>query len=1351
MPPPAPGNSRGLPPEARALLQQNPHLFYPKKGFRDVIERQKAERERLEAVLQAQGHSPRRAFDIASSRITTTRHAPVLCGQYADKAAPDWPVGDLVDQLFSLDYGASNALGQPGSMREHYRDMSYGTFDLQGGVFGWFGVPENTAYYTSDDNGLGVDRASGETGAFIRHTLQAADPSVDFRLYDNDGPDNVPDSGDDDGYVDLVMFVHPNEGGECGGSDIWSHSFSYSGWTQHGSPFVTNDIGANGQPLKVDDYVIMPAISCFGGRIEIGVFSHEFGHALGLPDLYDRTALDPAGFVSTGGMGLFCLMAAGSYGGDYSHPATPTQMCAWGKEQLGWLEPKQVVCDETVALYYQGDAPEVLKMWRDGDYSHNEWFLVENRQRKKWDKYLLGEGLLITHVDNNVLTQNDEACPGGNPCPAGHYLVMVIEADGQWEMQAAAAPVQGPWFGEAEDFFSAANNATWHGSTLPSSRDHAGAETGVSVINIGQSGDKMFADVSVSQTCDVEPALDVVDARVRGGCDLDPFLDPGETVSLAVQIRNGPTAAPATGVSGTLTSLSPHVSVAGSAAAFPSLDHGAFGETIVPFSIQASNAAACSTTATLRLDLAADGGYVATHTFTVRVGLDSLFVPISPFLDTVESGDENGWKHYAFINDDDWSHNTNANRTPFAIPGHSWFSAAPPTGKDVSLEPPAFVPGATSVVTFWQRYDTEDNWDGCVLELSVDGGETWIDVGDLTNVGYDDAVMVNPQSPISGRRCWNGLSAGYPLFEQVTLSMATWAGQTCRLRYRMGCDLAATGLVQPGWNIDDYEITGAQIQRERCEVTPACGGVEANAPVFAGLQSVANPNTSDCDAVDLKWSAATDASPPIQYLIYTSTSSPVPTTSPVASTTALKFRVEGLATGSTHHFLVRARDSQGNVDANSVEHSLTLACDLPNIVIKSHALTELIGCDADGRADASERLQLELTLHNASYSNARNVAVTLRPSGDIRVISGDASYGDLGAQHFEASNQPFVISILGDVACMSTTPLLMDITADGGYAVTRALDVPLESDVVFQAETFFDDMEGVEPNGFTHAAASGTDDWAYTTTDAFSPTHAWFAADDAVITDKTLVSPPLHVSTTSVLSFRQRYVLESGFDGAVLEISIDNGETWEDVGQSYNSSQSPTGPAFGSPYAPGRAFWSGSSNGFVLETVNLGQMQSALGQPLYAGQVALIRWRLGCDNTNSEPPFVGWWIDDISLTDSGSFATVCDQAPACNATDTRGVVPGVTQLAQNKPNPFNPSTHIHYEIAPAQAGSVRLVVYDVAGRVVRKLVDRQHTAGSYEVTWDGRDAQGVGLGSGVYFCELQSAGERWRRKLVMVR
>ncbi|NNF06699.1 MAG: hypothetical protein HKN21_08060, partial [Candidatus Eisenbacteria bacterium] len=142
MPPPAPGNTEGLPQSVREKLQENPDLFYMNNGFRNVIERQKRDKDRIFRELVKDGMSLKGAQAASLSRVTTTRFAPVLCGLYSDKVTPDWPVADLVDQLFSLDYGETNTMGHPGSMREHYLDMSYGTFDLQGGVFGWYPLPQ---------------------------------------------------------------------------------------------------------------------------------------------------------------------------------------------------------------------------------------------------------------------------------------------------------------------------------------------------------------------------------------------------------------------------------------------------------------------------------------------------------------------------------------------------------------------------------------------------------------------------------------------------------------------------------------------------------------------------------------------------------------------------------------------------------------------------------------------------------------------------------------------------------------------------------------------------------------------------------------------------------------------------------------------------------------------------------------------------------------------------------------------------------------------------------------------------------------------------------------------------------
>jgi hypothetical protein len=235
-----------------------------------------------------------------------------------------------------------------------------------------------------------------------------------------------------------------------------------------------------------------------------------------------------------------------------------------------------------------------------------------------------------------------------------------------------------------------------------------------------------------------------------------------------------------------------------------------------------------------------------------------------------------------------------------------------------------------------------------------------------------------------------------------------------------------------------------------------------------------------------------------------------------------------------------------------------------------------------------------------------------------------------------------------------------------------------------------------------------------------------------------------------VLSFRHRYVLESGFDGAVLEISTDDGETWTDIGPSYDSSQTVLGPAFGSPFAPGQAFWSGDSQGWRLETVSLGAMTSALGQPLYAGHVVKIRWRLGCDDSNTEPPHVGWWIDDISVTDSGTFATVCDAGAACNLVGVGDEPVRIeTALEQSRPNPMSARAAIAFRLAAEDEGVVTLRVYDVSGRRVRTLAQGYRPAGPHQVEWDRTDDSGARVGRGVYFYRLQTARRTIARKLVI--
>ncbi len=93
-------------------------------------------------------------------------------------------------------------------------------------------------------------------------------------------------------------------------------------------------------------------------------------------------------------------------------------------------------------------------------------------------------------------------------------------------------------------------------------------------------------------------------------------------------------------------------------------------------------------------------------------------------------------------------------------------------------------------------------------------------------------------------------------------------------------------------------------------------------------------------------------------------------------------------------------------------------------------------------------------------------------------------------------------------------------------------------------------------------------------------------------------------------------------------------------------------------------------------------------------------------------------------------------------------LPRVLSLT-NYPNPFNPSTNINYQIE--HGGPARLSVHDVRGRLVRTLVNEPREAGSYKVTWDGRDEDGQALPSGIYFARIKSGNTGASLKLVLMK
>ncbi len=431
-------------------------------------------------------------------RMEGTYAVPVLLGEFPNLAGTH-PREDFQTELFDGPWPTE-------TLTDFFHEISYDQFTATGTVYGWYEVPENNSYYQGDDNGFGSDYPTNAPG-FVYQLAGLADPDVDFSLYDNDGPDGIPNSGDDDGYVDNLWTVHAGQGGECGGPWLWSHSWSLS---YGGAPiYVTDDERFGGGYIRINSYILMPGNACNGSTlIEIGVFCHEFGHGIGLPDLYDTD-------YSSDGIGLWGLMSGGSWGADGHSPARPAQACAWSKARMGWLEPQSIPRNfEDVELPRIQDNPVALKMWRDGDTSGPEYFLVSNRQKARFDERLPGAGVLIWHIDETRWNNNNDS----------RRLVDLEAADDNDNNQDPSDPFPG-----------SLDSRFFNWSTAPNSQAYNGDTTQVAVNFIGDSDSVMTIGLLAVQYPIIEFEGYSID---DSGGDGDGVVDIGETVSVTFRIHN---------------------------------------------------------------------------------------------------------------------------------------------------------------------------------------------------------------------------------------------------------------------------------------------------------------------------------------------------------------------------------------------------------------------------------------------------------------------------------------------------------------------------------------------------------------------------------------------------------------------------------------------------------------------------------------------------------------------------------------------------------------------------------------------------------------------------------------------
>ena len=375
----------------------------------------------------------------------------VLLIQFSDTAANPSHDGAYFDSRLNSTGGSVR------SVRSYYQEVSRGALTLNATIIStWFTSAHPMSYYGADSS-TGVDDANGPIYRLVVEAVRLADPSVNFASFDTNG----------DGVVDHLMVVHAGAGQESnpGQKDlIWSHRWAVldADPTTPGSQSLTADgVQIYGYTMESEDFVV-------------GTVTHEFGHDLGLPDLYDTDG-------SSHGAGIWDPMAEGSWNGNPAG-SSPAHMSAWSLMRLGWVTPTDVT---TSLVGTSIDAVEtsgkVFRLSIPG--TTQEYFLIENRQPLGFDAALPGSGLLIWHVDDSQ-TSNDQDT---------HRLVDLLEAD---EASMGDHPVDAsdPWHDTASG---------WGPETVPDSRAYDGAATGWRVRDISASGATMIATIAHDVTKDL--------------------------------------------------------------------------------------------------------------------------------------------------------------------------------------------------------------------------------------------------------------------------------------------------------------------------------------------------------------------------------------------------------------------------------------------------------------------------------------------------------------------------------------------------------------------------------------------------------------------------------------------------------------------------------------------------------------------------------------------------------------------------------------------------------------------------------------------------------------------------------
>ena len=286
-------------------------------------------------------------------------------------------------QGYTLPFGTK--VDAMGSVRDYYYDNSFQQFDPHFDILGPVDVP----YACTDAHQFKCD-------SIFFAALEALDPDVDFSQYDTD----------EDGTADMVFFLVAGHGSDYSANNrdyLWPHMKNFTeSPVLDGVNFKLYACSTNMTGEENEFYIN------YNNVAGIGTICHEFSHCLGLPDFYDADGVGSGGTNLTHPM-TWSVMASGFKNNNGRNPAGYS---LFERYALGFAQPVLIEGEGTITV------PALEKSntgYRMNTANEGEYFIIENRQRVKWDKNLAGPGMLIWRVDSTNVEVWENNLVNSNP------------------------------------------------------------------------------------------------------------------------------------------------------------------------------------------------------------------------------------------------------------------------------------------------------------------------------------------------------------------------------------------------------------------------------------------------------------------------------------------------------------------------------------------------------------------------------------------------------------------------------------------------------------------------------------------------------------------------------------------------------------------------------------------------------------------------------------------------------------------------------------------------------------------------------------------------------------------------